>query len=108
MSKGDRDKILAHRRKKCVKLGNGWKVGSYTSGNNKALKNLRKKNKKFKSQIKALKRPDGRRDYDSGNEDDGNDPRDAGDAFGGRKKKEGQEENLTDRSLVYVVNFLMY
>ena len=45
LSKGGHDKILDERRKKGVKLGKGGKVGSYTSGNSKALKTLRKKKK---------------------------------------------------------------
>ena len=93
LSKGDRDKILAERRKKGVKLGKGGKGGSYTSRNNKALKNLRKKNKKFKRQIKALKRTDGGKDDDSGGKDDDNNPIDAGDAFGGCNKKKAKKKS---------------
>ena len=70
LSKGDCDKILAERRRKCVKLGKGGKGGSSTSGNNKVLKTLRNQNKNFKRQIKALKRTNGGKDNDSGNKDD--------------------------------------
>ena len=92
MSKGDRDKIMAERRKKGAKLGKVGKGGIYTSGNNKALKTLRKQNKKFKRQIKALNRTDTGNDDDSGNKDNDNDPIDAGDAFGGRNKKKAKKK----------------
>ena len=78
---------MAERRRKVVKLGKGEKGGSYTYGNNKALKTLRQQYKKFKWKIKALKRIDGGEDDDSGDKDDENDPSDAGDTFGGRKKR---------------------
>ena len=86
LSKGDWDKIQAERRKKGVKLEKSGKCVSYISRNNKAWKTLRKQNKKFKRQIKALKRTDVGKDDDSCEEDDDNEPSDAGDAFGGRKK----------------------
>ena len=94
MSKGDRDKILAERRKKFVKLGKGEKGVSYTSGNNKSLKTFRKQNNKFKRQIKALKRIDGGKDDDSDDEDDDNEPSDAGDTFGGRNGKKAKKKSL--------------
>ena len=84
LSKGDRDKILDESRNKSFKLGMRGKGGDYTCRNNKDLKILRKKNKKFNRKIKALKRIDGGKDDGSDNEDDNNDPSDAGDAFGGR------------------------
>ena len=90
--KGDRDKILAERRNKGVKLGNGGKVGSYTSGNNKSLKTLQNQNKKFKRQILALNRTGGGKDDDSGDEDNENYPSDAGDAFGGRNRKKANKK----------------
>ena len=93
LSKGDRDNILAERRKKGVKLGKGGKGGSYTSRKNKALKTLRKQNKKFKRQIKALKRTYGGKDNDSGDEDDENNPSDAGDAFGIRNKNKANKKS---------------
>ena len=93
-SKGNCDKILAERINKRVNLVKGGKGGSYTSGNNKALKTLRKQNKKFKMQIKALNRTDGGKDDDSGKEDDDNEPSDAGDAFGGRNKKKAKKRSL--------------
>ena len=92
MSKGNSNKILAERRNEGVKLGKGGKCGSYTSRNNKALKTLRKQNKKFKRQIKALKRTDGGKDDESGNKDNDNDPSDAGDKFGGRNRKRAKRK----------------
>ena len=56
-------------------------------GKKKAFKTLRKQNKKLKRQIKAMKRTDDGKENDSGNEDNKNDPSDAGDTFGGRKKR---------------------
>ena len=93
LSKGDRDNILAERRKKGVKLGKGGKGGIYTSGNNKALKNFRNQNNKFKRQIKTLKRTDGGKDDGSDVEDNDNDLSDAGDAFGGRNRKKAKKKS---------------
>ena len=93
LNKGDHDKILAERRKKGVKLGKDGQAGSYTSGNNKALKTLRKQNNKFKRQIKALKRTDGGKDNDADDKDDDNDLSDAGDAFGGHNRKKAKKKS---------------
>ena len=93
MSKSDRDKIMAERRRKGVKLGKGEKGGSYTYGNNKALKTLRQQYKKFKRQIKSLKRTDGGNYDDSGNDDGNSNPGDAGDAFGGRNKNKAMNKS---------------
>ena len=93
LSKGNRNKILAERINKGVKLEKGGKCGSYTSGNNKSLKTLRNKNNKSKRQIKALKRTDVGKDDDSDDEDDDNEPSDAGDAFGGRNGKKAKKKS---------------
>ena len=81
---------MAERRKKGVKIEMG---GSYTSWNNKALKTLRKQNKRFKRQIKALNRTDTGNDNDSGNDDGNSNPGDAGDAFGGRNKNKAMNKS---------------
>ena len=94
LSKGDRDNILPGRRNKGVKLWKGGNGGSNTSGENKALKTLRKQNKKFKRQIKALKRIDGGKGDNSGDEDYKNDPSDAGNAFGGGTTKKAKKKVL--------------
>ena len=83
---------MAERRNKNINLGKGGKCDSHTSSNNKALKTLREQTKKFKRQIKALKRTDGGKDDESGNKDNDNDPSDAGDKFGGRNRKRAKRK----------------
>ena len=83
---------MAERRNKNINLGKGGKCDSHTSSNNKALKTLREQTKKFKRQIKALKRTDCGKDNDSEFEDNNNDPSDAGYAFGGHNRKKPKKK----------------
>ena len=56
------------------------------------MENLRKQNKKFKRKIKALKRRDGGKDYDSGEKEKENEPSDAVNVFGGPNKKKANKQ----------------
>ena len=96
LSRADRDKVIAERKRlgitKGMGRGNGYKSGG-GKGNNASndtnrIKQLQKQNKKYKRQINALKRSDtistaGATDDDSAT--------DAGDGFGGKAAKKNKK-----------------
>ena len=97
LSKEDRAKVLAERRRLGIRLGRGGKEGGgggdqQKNKNSKAFNKLKRQNKKYQRQIKALKR-DGGGNNDDNQGSENEEEQDAGDSFGGRRSKRNRTNN---------------
>ena len=88
LSNSDKKKVISKRRKQGVKLGHG--KGSNTGNELNKLKELKKKNSKFKRKFKAIKKKAPKENNEG---DDNDEPEDSGDQFGGNQSKNKSKKN---------------
>lgn len=93
LSKSDKDIVQAERKRLGIKFNPKSKGNQQSSANNvNRLKQLTQQNKKYRRQIKALKRGKSTNtDGDGDNDDDGDEDIDAGDQFGGKNGRRKQK-----------------
>lgn len=90
------DRELVHEERKRLGISSKGKGGrnkkAYSNDSNR-MKQLQRQNKKYKRQIKSMKRKPSTNDDDDANKDDSNDDIDAGDEFGGRNSKKNKKSS---------------
>jgi hypothetical protein len=94
LSKEERSKVVAERKRLGVQGGRGGKGTSQSDiESDNTVKQLREQNKKYKRKIKALKRVSSKDDDEDDKDAESADEIDAGDQFGGRASKKNAKKH---------------